>query len=121
MRVDEHPFHFARSRIDLTQRHTAGGRVIHGSEEQLTVWRRVLAGQGSEFSLERFGVEVRVDEMYVFAVAVLVPGDERSHQRTNLIQLLQRYRDVNGYEHNELYLADPREYLRRLPFMGGIP
>ena len=74
------------------------------------MWRSVLAGQGSEFLLESFSVKVRVDEMYVFAVAVFVSGDERSHQRTNLIQLLQRYRDLNGCEHDELYLADAREY-----------
>jgi len=60
--------------------------------------------------------------MYVFAVAVLVPGDERSHQRTNLIQLLQRDRHLNGWGHDELYLADPREYLRRLTYkLTGEP
>lgn len=78
------------------------------------MWRSVLAGQGREFLLESFGVEVRVDEMYVFAAAVLMPGDERSHQRTNLIQLLQSYGDLNRCGHDELYLADAREYVRRL-------
>ena len=36
-------------------------------EEQLTVRTDVLAGQGRQFLLERLGVEVRIDEKYVFA------------------------------------------------------
>jgi hypothetical protein len=38
--------------------------------ELIVEWkeRDVLAGQGRQFLLERLGVEVRIDEMYVFAV-----------------------------------------------------
>ncbi len=61
-----------------------------------------MPGQGRQFLFERPGVEVRINEMYVFAVPRLVPDDERPHQRTNLIQLLHGCWNLNDGGHESL-------------------
>ena len=68
----------ACSRVALARRVANNGLVVlfDGHDALLLVFelivewkeRDVLAGQGRQFLLERLGVEVRIDEMYVFAV-----------------------------------------------------
>jgi len=68
----------ACSRVALARRLANNGLVVlfDGHDAFLLVFelivewkeRDVLAGQGRQFLLERLGVEVRIDEMYVFAV-----------------------------------------------------